>query len=125
MPGCAIAVIVPTSTWPNPRLPRPRTAKPSLSNPAATPNGDGNVRPERLDGERRVGPGEALDESAEPERREGADEAEREVVRGFGVHAGQEDGEEKSIHAGTQAIGAVGALASRSLDGRAGIRPCS
>src|SRR5690349_17841648 len=45
LPGCATAVIVPISTWPNPSWPRPRTARPSLSKPAATPNGDGNVRP--------------------------------------------------------------------------------
>ena len=45
LPGCACAVMVPTSMWPKPRRPRPITACAFLSKPAATPNGVGNVRP--------------------------------------------------------------------------------
>ena len=74
-----------------------------------------------------------LDEAAEAERRQHPDHPEREVVGVLGVHAGEDEGEEESIHAGTQAIGgacaaddgADGHARRRHSTGRAGRRPCS
>ena len=90
-PGCATAVIVPTSTNPNPRLPSPSNAVACLSRPAATPSGESNVQPERVHAQRRVGLG-----SRQPRgerQRAGAEQ-----VRALGVDAREHAGIEGAVH---------------------------
>ena len=77
---------------PEAELAEPGTAWPSLSNPAATPNGDGNRRPSVSTASEGSGRVNALDEASEAERRQHPDDPEREVVRVFGVHAGEDEG---------------------------------
>jgi hypothetical protein len=65
------------------------------------------AKPESLDFERTIGRRERLHEATDAERRKHPDEPECEVVGVFGVHAREDEGEEKSIHAGHKAIGAA------------------
>ena len=97
---CGRGVSVPTSTKPKPSAPRPSKCSASLSSPAATPSGDGNLRPkastrDQLVVEMREAPHQRARARASRDHVEGGEGGR---VRSLRRDAGEDQVEERPVH---------------------------
>ena len=97
-----------------PQCPQAPDAPRIFIEPGSHAEGRLEAQPERVDGERRVGPREPTHEPREPEGRDCPDHEHGEVMCPLGIHAPQNGAEEELVHDGDYSTSATAAGWARS-----------